>query len=244
VAITTDQVIPTAPKSPGASMTTLATWLDLKNNPLGHGKGENFNVASNYQIPPARIYVINHSATRPWKELIVPISTRQGAEQVLIYDKKKGGELIDLYNVELLYRAVENGRDMNRYEERVHKVVWAFKVGGQTYAIPPARDEKTPPPRVEVREGAWDLYLGNYERMRAIDKHTGAVDHYAIGEEKARLAVQWRGKKNPVFRYTDDGVTTEINNEFGFIEFVRETVQPMKDVVDKEYLAALDLVEA
>src|SRR5271165_546266 len=145
--------------------TNLAVWLDLQNAPLGKGKGDpNMGVAANYVIPPARIYVRNWSRTQKRKEIAVPVSDRRGAEEALIYDK----ELAKIYNVDTLTRRVEQGKDMNRYVNHVHPVVFTFKVGGQTYAIPPARNEETDPPKVEVREGSWDLFLGNYDRMRAV----------------------------------------------------------------------------
>jgi hypothetical protein len=232
----------------------LAVWLDLQNNPLGTKAGENFRVPSNYQIPKARIYVVNHSRTRIWKRIAVPMSAKRGAEEVLVYDKKHEMELVDIYNVELLYRAAENGRDMNRYEETVKPVVYAFHVGQTYYAIPPAREkepgQKEPAlPRVEVKEGAWDLYLGNYDRMRAVDPKTGRPDMRVRQDEMEKLGVYWRGRKNPVFRYTDDGVSTNVEvdgkpNPYGYLEFIRETVKPSMEQIDKEYLTALDLIEA
>lgn len=222
-----------------AKGTNLATWLDLQNHPLGTGRGENFTVAANYVIPPARIYMLNHSRTKSWKRVWIPVSERRGAEEALIYDK----ELAKIYNVDTLTRRVEQGKDMTRYKTEVHPVVFSFKVGGQVYAIPPARDKDSLPPKVEVREGAWDLFLGNYQRMRATDAKTGAPNPIVIGEEKTRLSIMWRSRHNPVFQYTDDGDATEIENPYGFIEFVRETQVATRDVVDKEYLSALDLVE-
>lgn len=216
-----------------AKGTNLAQWLSLQNKPLGQGAGENFKVAMNYVVPPARIYVLNHSRVKPWKRVAIPVSERRGAEEALIFDK----ELAKIYNVDTLYKRIEQGKDMNRYETGIKPVVYSFKVGGQTYAIPPARDADSPPPKVEVHEGAWDLFLGNYQRMRS-------ADPTVIGDERSRLALMWGRRYNPVMRYTDDEDTTEIENAYGFLEFVRETQVPMKDIVDKEYLTALDLVEA
>jgi hypothetical protein len=230
---------------------SLGVWLDLQNNPLGTGKGENFNVPANYAIPPARIYVINHSRTKAWKRLVLPVSRLRGAEDALIYDK----ELAKIYNVDTLYKTVEGGRDMSRYKTEVHPVIYSFQIGQpmmgakpKVYGIPPARDAQTPPPKVEVLEGAWDLFLGNYARMRGFDKFLNMgvkePDMTVQGDEKTRLARYWSRRLNPVLRYTDDGVTTETGNEHGFLEFVRETVTATAETIDKEYLSALDLVEA
>jgi hypothetical protein len=224
-----------------AKGTNLGVWLSLQNQPLGKGAGDpNMGVASNYVPPPARIYMQNWSRTQKRKDIKVAVSARHGAEEALIYDK----ELAKIYNVDTLVRAVERGVDMNRYEVVIKPVVFSFKVGGQTFAIPPARDSETPPPKVEVPEGAWDLFLGNYQRMRAKDKHSGAVDAVTIGAEKTALNLRWSRRINPVLRYTDDGVVTEQNEKnFGYIEFVRETVVPNKEILDKEYLLALEMIE-
>ncbi len=230
-------------KSPAARQQALAAWLDLQNHPLGTERGENFSVPTNYRIPPARIYVINHSRTMKWKRIVVPVSSRRGAEEALIYDK----ELAKIYNVDTLYRAIDGGRDMNRYKAEIHPVIFSFKVGAPmgglkpvppvTYAIPPARNAESAPPRVEVLEGSWDLFLGNYDRMRS-------EDPMVLGEEKSRLSIRWRSRHNPVMRFTDDGVSTNIDNEYGFLEFVRETQKQVMEPMDKEYLQALDLMEA
>lgn len=215
-----------------AKGTNLAVWLDLQNHPLGSGRGENFHVPMNYVLPPARIYVVNHSRVQKRKEVAVPVSAVRGAEEALIFDK----ELARIYNVDTLVKRIEQGKDMNRYAMVTKPVIFTFRCGGQVYAIPPARDADSPPPRVEVREGAWDLFLGNYQRMRSDDPTM-------VGDEKSRLAVMWRLRHNPVLRYTDDGDTTALDNPFGYIEFIRETQKQMTDPLDKEYLAALDLVE-
>jgi hypothetical protein len=224
-----------------ANGSNLATWLDLQQNPLGKGTGDpDLTVPSNYAIPPARIYVVNHTRTKSWKRLMVAISERRGAEEALIYDK----ELAKIYNVDTLTRAVERGKNMNRYKVGVFPIVFTFKVGSPiggkpplVYAIPPARDNDSSPPRVEVVEGAWDLFLGNYKRMRSEEPNV-------VGEEKSRHALRWSGRHNPVKAFTDDGVTTELDNPYGFLEFIRETVKPVEDLVDREYLMALDLVES
>lgn len=237
-----------------AKGTNLAVWLDLQNNPLGKGTGENFNVPSNYAVPPARIYIVNHSRTRERKEIVVAVSsvTGRGAEEALIYDK----ELAKIYNVDTLTKRAESGKDMNRYKKQVHPVIFSFKVGSPvggagpiTYAIPPARDKDTPPPRVEVVEGALDLFLGNYARMRGFDTYTKMLagkepDPTVESDERSRLATRWKMRHNPVFRFTDDGVTTEDErNEFGYLEIIRETAKPVVDEIDREYLMALDMTE-
>jgi hypothetical protein len=235
----------TPPKSAEGREIALRTLLELESSPLGTKRGENFGVAANYVEPPARIYVRNWSATVERKEILVAVSTRRGAEEALNVDK----DLRNIYNVDTLYRTVEQGRDMNRYRKRIHPVIFKIQVGQKTRFIPPAKDASEPPPKVEVPEGAWDLFLGNYERMRGIVRDfRGDVkrsgDATVIGEETSRWNLYWSRRHNPVMSYTDDGDTVDRKNQFGFLEFIRETVEPMQEMLDKEYLTALDLVES
>jgi len=242
----------TQPKSAQARQATLEILADLNRNPIGTGRGENFSAPSNYAVPPARIYVINHSRTKKWKKVVVPVSARRGAEEALIYDR----ELSKIYNVDTLTRQIENGKDMNRYKVDVWPCVFRMQCGSplagqpaRVYAIPPARDDDSPPPRVEVVEGMWDIYLGNYARMRGfknyaeMEKGEKAADPTIIGQEQSSLALFWSRRHNPVARFTDDGTVTDRDNPYGFLEFVRESASPVVDTMDKEWLSAFDLVE-
>lgn len=213
--------------------TNLAHFIDLQQKPLGTQAGENFKVPVNFRMPSVRVYVINHSRTKEWKRVAVAVSERRGAEDALIYDKK----LAEIYNVDTLAKRVEQGRDMNRYEKEAKAVIYGLRIGGKVIPVPPAKSESEAPPRIEVPEGAWDLYLGNFERM-----HSG--DSVVLGEEATRLAMAWRYRHNPVFRVTIDGESKDRDNDFGFLEFVREPVVITTTPLDKEYLTALDLVES
>ena len=219
-----------------ANRSLIPVLADLREHPLGSQNGENWTVPANYKIPPARIYVVNHSRTKEWKKVKIAVSARRGAEEALIYDK----ELAKIYNVDTLTRRIEQGQDMTRYETGIFPAIYMIQVGGHKIPVPPAKDKTSPPPRVEVPEGAWDLYLGNYDRIRH-------EDPTVVGAEKTRLSVAWRSRHNPVFAFTDDAsgeaVTEKIPNPFGFIEFIRVTQRAVTDPIDKEYLSALDLVE-
>jgi len=228
------------PKSDAGRNAALRTFLDLQSNPLGTQKGENFGVPSNYVIPPARIYVRNWSRTHQYKYVWIPVSFRRGAEDALREDK----ELAKIYNVDTIYnRIIRDGQDFTRYKNDLHPVALQFLVGGQKVIIPPAKDADSEPPKVEVPEGSWDLFLGNYDRMRAVDVHSGEPNRTVIMDEQSRLSFSWRNRHNPVMRYTDDGVETTIKNEFGFIEFIREPIRASAEVMDKDFLTAMELVE-
>lgn len=229
--------------------------VSLNQNPLGSMANENFSVPSNYRVPPARIYVINHSRTRKWKRITIPVSIRQGADQALMADR----EFRQLYgNEDMVYKAVRDGRDMNRYKEEVKPVVWKLALpGGKFVPIPPAHED-TPDKliMVEVPDGTWDIYLGNYERMRGfpgigprlLDDGTPnpkeKFDQPLQGREQTALSLRWRTRHNPVFAFSDDGVKTDQKNPYGVLEFVRITQRATEEVVDKDYLSALDLFES
>lgn len=242
--IDTPQLVPTAPKSGQGHAAALSLYSDILQNPLGTQRGDMGGMPANYRVPPARIYVVNHSRTRAWKRVVVPVSEKRGAEEALIYDKA----LAKVYNVDTLIRQVQQGRDMSRYRTEVFPVAFRLRVpGGRDIVIPPAESTEAKPVAVEVPDGTWDMYLGNYDRMRG---HSGTkdwneepFDQHVADDEKNRLATWWRQRHNPVFKYTDDGETTEINNDYGLLEFVRVTVQAVMEPIDKEYLSSLDVVE-
>ncbi|MGC1237824.1 MAG: hypothetical protein WA860_03435 [Acidimicrobiales bacterium] len=245
-------------KNTNVAMVTIGTYKQLSDHPLGQMANENFSVPSNYRIPPARIYVVNHSLKRKWKRTIQAVSERQGAEDALMLSK----DLRNMYNADMMYKQVEKGRDMNQYVNEVKPVVWKLALPGGTYAlIPPSQPDA--PDRlimVEVPEGTWDMYLGNYNRMQGfpgqsprrimgpagemIDNPMERFSRKVQGDEETKLAIMWRQRHNPVFQVTDDGVVQSRNNPYGIIEFVRVSQTATVEPIDKEYLSALDLAES
>lgn len=233
------------PKSPEARHKALMAFAELERSPFGSKPGENVHVAANYMPAPALVYMVNHSRTREWKRVTQPVSTKKGADERLARDP----ELRKTYNPDMLYNAVAQGRDMNGYETSIKPVVFKFLVGGDVILVPPAKNADEKPPKVEVPEGAMDLFIGNYDRMKGIVRdNEGKViregEPSVIGDERARMAIMWRRRHNPIFRFVDDEDTRSWENEFGFLEFIRETRRPATELMDKEFLTALDLVEA
>jgi hypothetical protein len=210
-----------------------AIWNDVQGNPVGTGPGENFTVPLNYVIPPARIYVVNHSLTHKWKRVVEAVSYYRGAEDILMKNKA----MREMYNIESFYKKVASGRDMNVYANEAHPVNYAITIGGQKIIVQPARHSDTPPPRYEVPDGAWDIYLGNYERMRSEDNQIKST-------EKTKFANSWCRRNNPVWKFSDDGVETDYQNPYGFLEFIRVSMKAVEVPLDKEYLSAIDFVEA
>ena len=231
-------------------------------NPYSRNGRETFGMPGNYKIPPARIYIVNHSRTRQWKRVIASMSQFQGADEVL----RASPELRKDYTADSLYREVQKGRDKNVYKMAVHPVAQRVRIpgrpdgnGGSAQSefklIPPADKADEKPMAIEVPDGTWDNYLGNYERMRGLRRGFDGelicgpdgkpiVDARLIGEEKTRLALHWKRRHNPVFAFTDDGVTTDLGNPYGILEFVRVSVQVAVEPIDREFLTALDIVES
>lgn len=244
-------------KTQAAKVVTLGAYSSLQSQPLGTQANENFSVPANYRVPPAQIYVVNHSRTRKWKRTVTAVSETRGAEDALMLSK----ELRNMYNADMMYKQVEKGRDMNQYATEVKPVVWKLALPGGQFALIPSSHPDAPDRKimVEVPEGTWDMYLGNYERMQGypgtgprflkgpngedIPNPMEKFSRKIQGDEETRLAIFWRQRHNPVFLVTDDGEEKNRNNPFGVLEFVRVSRTATKEIIDKEYLAALDLAE-
>lgn len=253
-----------APKSEAAHALGVSLALDAERNPIGTAAGDQryLGMPTNYKIPTARIYVINHSRTKKWKRVVIPVSFRRGAEEAILADKN----LKQMYTTELVYKQVsDQGRDMNRYKEEIFPVGFKLRVPGRPNQrggcepsydriILPADTPEDKPLAYEVPEGTWDLYLGNYERMQGIvrdnsDKIVERGNASIISSEAARLGNFWSRRHNPVFKWTDDGVSQDYTiggqpNPFGFLEFVRVPVQTVTEPIDREFLTAIDIAEA
>lgn len=255
--ITTEKVVHVAPKSEAAKAASISGFIDNLNAPFGTKAGENMGMPNNYRPATARVYVRNHSATHPWRRLLIAVSERRGAEDALIADK----ELAKIYNVDTLTKRVEQGKDMNRYKTGIFKVNYQIRVPGgpngnggsfmsRTLIVPPAEDGEEPK-AVEVPEGTWDLYCGNYDRMlgypnelRVDDAGNPIEPDPAIASDaRVMLAKFWQERHNPVCLETVDGESTDRKNPFGFLEFVRVSQQMVQEPVNKELLTALDIIE-
>lgn len=205
----------------------------LSNMPLGRLQGE-ADLVSPFNTPARRpkVFVVNHSRTKTRRIKTVAVSPFHGAEEAIVRSK----EYKQLYNVSLIYEMAKT-RDMSLYEDII-KPTW-LKItmdGRDSYIAPAPEEDPDNPPIVEVDEGCWDLYLGNYQRMHGTPQEVSA--------ETQRLANLWRAKKNPVWRINDCGDLTERQNEFGFVEFIREMpVEAPRVRDDKPFVTALDLFE-
>jgi hypothetical protein len=207
--------------------------LDINANPLGSGQGEaNLSTPFNAVLPAARVYIRNHSASVKRQFVKVSVSWKRGANEALRAD----AELRKIYNISQVREDAQSGIDMNVYGEKVEPVMFSAKWNSKIYTIPPAADDKSEPPRVQVPEGVWDLLMGNYERMHSADPAIRA-------DESMRLAVTLTKRNSAILFETVDGERTQRQNPFGFVEVERvtESMEPINP--DSEFLTALEMVE-
>lgn len=214
--------------------------LDLKTNPLGRGQGDpNLSLPFNASATRPRVYIVNNSATKERRIVKIAVSGRRGAREALQADP----DLRKDFTPQGIYDEVNKGVDMNVYQDGVIKpVVLKVTFNGEKFFIYPAKTDKDgkivekAEPHL-VPEGVWDLYLGNYERMHSDDQ-------FVVGEEATRLAVTWTQRRNPVYGYVDEHGRYSTDNPFGFCEFVRVVEKEAPHKIDRDFISALDLVEA
>jgi hypothetical protein len=216
-----------------APSTKAMVMLDLQTNPLGMKGGEaNLQAPFNSASPTARVFLVNWSATERRKYTKVAVSFKRGAAKALAAD----AQLAKVYNLSTIREAVADGQDMSVYDYKIAPALFAPMWNGVRYPIPPAKDKDSQPLRVQVPEGLWDLLMGNYERMHSDDPKERA-------EESMRLAISQTWKHSPILRVRIDDAVEERDNEFGFIEIVRQTehLEPVQPT--SEFLTAMELVE-
>ena len=198
----------------------------LQQAPLGHDPLETgLNNPFNSRPTSVIVRVRNWSASVPRKVLKTAISFKRGAER--LSEKERGGMSIEALQI------ASFTDDFSRYETKVKPVKAIIKWDGKDYVIPPA-DPATPdnPPAVTVPEGAWDLYLGNYDRMHDTDPNIRV-------RELEVLSLRRGGRTNAVLER--DPVTGEVTS--GFLEFIREEVRPQSVAVDAAAMSAGEIEE-
>lgn len=205
----------------------------LNGNPLGALQGE-ANLVTPFNTPRQRpiVSIVNWSRTKKRRVCVVPVSWMHGGEEALMHSK----EYKQLYNLSMIYEMAKT-RDMSIYEEIVRPAWLRIEFDGvERYIAPAPEDDPDNPPIVQVDEGVWDNYCGNYERMHG--------DAKTQNLEMQRLANVWLRKRNPLWRINDQGAITENTNPFGFAEFIREMPREApRTRDDKPFLTALDMVE-
>lgn len=213
--------------------------IDYRRSPLGSVAGEE-GLASPYNLvaQDARVQVRNWSGLIKRNVLKDSVSATRGG---VVACETKGSPFYGKSPEDLRRIVKEEGRDMNWYAQEVKPLVFRVRFDGKPYEISPALydvDGNVVPydaapsalggaePRWHnVPAGAWDLYMGNYERMRSSDF-----------QEKTREmeAVQSRGLSKYVI---------QADNPFGLLEFKREEIVATPTAIDRDRISSTELLE-
>lgn len=224
--------------------------IDYRANPLGTMEGEEGLAVPYNAITEAVVSVRNWSAVIERRILVEAISPQRGGGRA-IADKNSpyyGKSVDELHRV-----AKDEQRDMSWYKMAIVPISFGLRFDGNVIEIKPdleevdvkvepteeeiakARAENKPiAPRYEVQKqpkwhlippGAWDLYMGNYERMRS-PRHlertremealtNRALNRWCLGHDEGR----------------------------GFLEFKREEVRYETQRVDRTKIDASQIIE-
>jgi hypothetical protein len=208
---------------------------DLKGTPMGMAPGDPaFDMPMNHAAPTARVFLRNWSATQKRQYVKIGVSDRRGMSKALLDNK----ELQKTYgNVAMMKESVREGVDLNVYDMKVQPVMFAPLWDGRRWPVAPAPNPETQPTAVQVPEGMWDLFMGNWDRMHSPSPQIRA-------EEQVRLATSMLFKQSSILFVTVDQNQEVRDNPFGFIEIIRLTEKMIPVAPDTEFLTALDLVES
>lgn len=194
----------------------------LQSSPLGTGDMEGglqapFNAPREHVVVKVR----NLSALQKRRYVIEPISWLRGGEQYADEMQQKG----KFVNLETLQKRAAHGADVSPTEVAV-KPVDVFLTFDNAHYYVPAVDDKTgeKAPWVDVPDGVYDLYVGNFQRLN---------DPRERAKELERVKSR---RKDYVVRAGD-------KNEYAFLEFSYEVIQPTAIAVDKERIYAGEVVE-
>lgn len=199
----------------------------LRQSPLGTGDGEgSLQAPFNASKVIARVRVRNLSAIRKREHIIEPVSWLRGGEEH--YDElAKAGKLPGTSSIESLHRMAAHGREasITNYEIAPVDVLVTFDSG--QYVIPHT-DPKTgeEAPWIEVPDGVYDLYVGNYQRLK--DPMERAKEIERVKNRRRDLVVR-EGDKD--------------KNKWAFLEFSYEEIKPIAVAVDAERIYAGEVVE-
>lgn len=200
----------------------------LASAPLGAGQAEGglqapFNASKQVVLVKVR----NVSAVQERLCVIERISFARGGEQYESDRRResKGREVIDLNAL----RAKAFFDDVSPKEMRKQPVDVALTFDSGMYVIPAYAEGHDgeaahAAPWVEVPDGVYDLYVGNFHRLR--DPRERAKELERVRSKRADFVIR-PGSKNPA----------------AFLEFERTVIEPKAMAVDMERVFAGDLQE-
>jgi hypothetical protein len=219
--------------------------------PLGTLPGE-ASLQAPYNLKPqnAIVRVRNLSAMRERRVIVEAISLRRGGERSV--GDKKGPYFGQGVTVDALRFKAANEENVNWEEMRLEPQDFILRHDGVRILIPYPRDKSKPQEPTHFKDqfgkpildwpaligqpgewvelgehsGAWDLYMGNFERMRGDFGPRVRTDEL--------LALNMRGQHKYVASF---------DNPYGFLEFERQEIRFEEAVVDAERIRSGALLE-
>lgn len=208
---------------------------DYRKQPLGSVAGEEGLAVPYNAVGEAVVHVRNWSALHARKVLLEAVSPQRGGARSTT---TKGSPFFGKTPEELQRIVKDEGRDMNWYDIRIDPVSFGLRFDGEVIEIKPdleevdIKDKETGEYHTEkqpvwrlVPPGAWDLYMGNWDRMHS---------SHIMERTREMEALNNRGLSRFVLRS---------DNDFGFLEFKREEVKYEVQRLDRAKLAGSSIIE-
>lgn len=203
----------------------------LAETPLGQGPGERVPyVPANFRGQQAMVYARNWSSVRPRKIVIDAVSYYRGGD-VVQRDQIAVGAVQSL---ESLHQQARDGVDKSKYAMEIKPIVFTVRFDGRATPVPyhgvdALTGEECDAPHVVIPEGAWDLYVGNWDALHSKNPQERNL-------ELARVSAAW-GKFNRVFH------AEAPPGEFAYVEFVRIPIPEATTAIDGDRLFPGMLIE-
>jgi hypothetical protein len=210
--------------------------MDVLNTPIGHKTGEAglqvpFNLTADMVIVKFR----NLSAIRDRIFYTDRISWFQGGE-LWVQQQKENGVSITMADLELL-RSRARHSDVSPRAKGTKPQDIFLTFNGLQYIVPHTGlgivggvdlgklGEQAP--WIQVPEGAYDLYVGNYQRLHSRNDKERSDELARVRERRRDIIL--RGKND--------------KNEFAFVEASYEIMTPQAVAIDQDRVYSGDLVE-
>lgn len=195
--------------------------------PLGSVEGDiNPNIARNAKAMTAVYFARNLSGTLKRRTIDIAVTVGVG------YDNPKVKKYWGNMDGEEIRKQCAQGRDMNLYKNDVYPVRKVLKFNNQLIEVPVDGTE------ISIPEGLWDIYLGNYDRIRSKDNLTQS-------QEYERLSNRWcsPGTPNPVYEAGTEPPKDHDGRQTAFIEFRRQEIHVQQATQDLTKVYASEGVE-
>lgn len=202
---------------------------------------ENLKVPYNLTSASCVVRVRNLSGVRKRKYVEEAVSYRRGGERSIKTGPYKG--IPDVSVDALRTKILMSNEDVNWYNEKVLPVDMRIQHDSRRPIIP-YKDFKTGKlaPWIVVDPGAWDLYMGNWERMNSSDPKERIQEQMSLatrGLSKYCIAAEdYENQRTP-----EDAALVPDDNPSGFLQWMREPIAMMDAFVDNDRVRSDALIE-